>query len=371
MKDILYNDFYNIVMNEIPLIDVRAPIEFEKGTFRHSVNLPIMNNEERALVGTMYKQEGNSAATELGYELVSGEVREARTKAWGDFLEQYPNALLHCFRGGQRSQIAQQWVWEVFHNEIPRLEGGYKAFRQYLMEALKPENIRMKPIILGGYTGGGKTILLHKLRNHIDLEGLANHRGSSFGRHATPQPTQINFENDLAYALIQTDAKGFQHMILEDEGSHVGQCYLPKPLCEYFNTGQLVILEETLENRVNITLQEYVVEAQQEHIEAEQDYEMGMEAWLAYITASMTRLKRRLGGARLQELLLSVEEAYKTQQTTGDVSGHAKWIEIFLKDYYDPMYQYQIDNNTKDIIYRGNTTEVFDFLSHIDNVVIK
>lgn len=366
MNDLQYNNFQQLVLDERPLIDVRAPIEFEKGSFKTSINLPIMDDEERRLVGIKYKNAGNEKATELGFQLVSGNIKEARINAWKSFYEKNNDAYIYCYRGGSRSLITQNWLREECNLEIPRLDGGYKAFRNYLIDSMNPENISMKPIILGGYTGSGKTILLNQLATTIDLEGIANHRGSSFGRHATPQPTQINFENNLAYKLIQNQAKGFKHMLLEDEGVHVGSCYLPRPLFNYFETGSLVIVDVPLEQRTEITLDEYITQAQKEYIEHTDSVDEGMEQWLEYIVASVTRLKKRLGGDRLNTMLQLIQIAHSEQQRTGNINLHKDWIFLFLKEYYDPMYQYQIDNNTKDIIFRGNSDEVLEFLKNLD-----
>ena len=209
------NNFRDIVLGNIPLIDVRAPIEFEKGAFPHAINLAIMNDKERHLVGTAYKKSGNEAATKLGYSLVSGTIKEERMKAWKDAIQANPNALLYCFRGGSRSQISQEWLDESGINII-RLKGGYKAFRNYLLAEIEKAPQQFKPTIIGGRTGSGKTILLKKIQNSIDLEGLANHRGSAFGRKITPQPAQIDFENALAYELIQKVDQGFNKLVFED-----------------------------------------------------------------------------------------------------------------------------------------------------------
>lgn len=358
----LTNDFHHIVLNETPLIDVRAPIEFIKGAFKTSVNLPIMNDMERHLVGTCYKEYGNEEATKLGHKLVSGTTREERIKAWSDYLDTYPDTMIYCFRGASRSRISQEWITETTGKKILRLEGGYKAFRNYLMSSIEPQNLTSKPIILGGYTGSGKTLILKQLKNAIDLEGIANHRGSSFGQHLTPQPTQINFENNLAYALIQHHAKGYNHMILEDEGRHIGTNYLPKSLYDYFNDGHLVVIDVPLEERIRITLDEYVIEAQKEYINGLNSTEEGLNAWLSYIQSSISRVKKRLGGDRLREMLELVDEAFRIQLQTGSYQLHERWIELFLKDYYDPMYQYQLDTTTKKIIFRGSTQDVLSYL---------
>ena len=363
----LTNDFMKIVLDETPLIDVRAPIEFIKGSFKNSVNLPILSDKERELVGTTYKQEGSEQAMSLGYELVSGEVKQARIESWKKELDASPDALIYCFRGGSRSRITQEWLKEECGIDRPRLEGGYKAFRNFLIDAMTTDYLKIKPIILGGYTGSGKTIMLKPFKNFIDLEKIANHRGSSFGKHVSPQPTTINFENNLAYELIQKQENGYKHMLLEDEGRHVGTCYLPKELHEYINTGSLVIVDVPLEKRIEITLDEYVRAAQEEYIKDRGSDEEGYKAWYEYIYSSMARLKQKLGDEKLRSLLKMLEDAFTMQMKTDDVSLHRSWIGLFLKDYYDAMYQYQIDNNVKDIIFRGNEKEVSEFLSSMEN----
>ncbi|MFZ5945228.1 MAG: tRNA 2-selenouridine(34) synthase MnmH, partial [Bacillota bacterium] len=331
------NDFEKIVIDEIPLIDVRAPIEYTRGAFINAFNLPLMNDEERRLVGIQYKQRGNEEAVKLGHKLVSGELRKARIDAWVSHLNQYPQSMLYCFRGGLRSQISQQWIYEATGKEIPRLEGGYKAFRNYLINALSPWEQISTPILLGGYTGSGKTILLNKLDNSIDLERIANHRGSSFGRFTTPQPTQINFENNLAYALIQHRHQGYRYMILEDEGPNIAKCFIPKPLVEYFNSGHLVLMDPPFEERLDITLQEYVIHVQATFLKLYGE-EQGLLEWFNYISESIIRVKKRLGGDLCQRVITAFELAFQEQMAAGSYHVHQNWIAILLKEYYDPMY---------------------------------
>lgn len=357
-----FNDFKQIVLEDIPLLDVRAPIEYEKGAFKHSMNLPILTNEERHIIGICYKEEGNASATELGYRLVSGSVKEARLASWVHFFQENPKGMLYCFRGGSRSRIAQEWICEALGREVLRLEGGYKAFRNYLLEALEPTQQTSHPIILGGCTGSGKTHILKQLPHAIDLEGLANHRGSSFGRHRTPQPTQITFENDLAYALIRHQAAGHAYMILEDEGRHVGQNFIPKDLASYFASGDLVVVEVPLEERMRITLKEYVIDAQAEYLETAATTDEGLKAWHTYISDSMKRLKKRLGGDRYVAVSAMVDHAFSHQLATGSYDAHLDWIAVFLRDYYDPMYRYQLEQTTKKIVFQGDTDEVLAYL---------
>lgn len=356
-----FGDFHYIVQHEIPLIDVRAPIEYEKGAFKHTVNLPLMTDDERHKVGTCYKRKGHDAAVALGHQLVHGAVRAERIQAWVDFIKKHPNAMIYCFRGGLRSQLSQEWLEEALGRPVPRLEGGYKAFRTYLMDCLTPEFQSAKTIMVGGHTGSGKTILLKDFKNFVDLEAIANHRGSSFGNHMTPQPSQINYENNLAYNLIHHKDSGYQHILLENEDRNVGRCFTPKALMEHFNQGDLVILKEPMEKRIEITRQEYVNQALKEYTDVLGDGE-GLNAWADYIRMSIQKLKRRLGGERLQLLLDMFNQALNHQQTSGQFEKHDQWIAYLLTEYYDPLYEYHMKRNEPRIVFTGSTEEVKEYL---------
>lgn len=365
-KDNQTNEFKEIVINNIPLIDVRAPIEYEKGSFFNSINIPILNNEERHMVGICYKEKGNEEATKLGYSLVSGKIKEDRINSWIGFIEANENAMLYCFRGGSRSKIAQEWIVNTLNKDILRLKGGYKAFRNYLIENLSVENQIYTPIILTGYTGSGKTKILKNLNNSIDLEGIANHRGSSFGSHVSPQPTQINFENNLAYDLIKKQHQNFKYLIFEDEGKNIGKNFIPQDFYNFFHSGKKILVSSTIEERVENTLIEYVIDAQKEYITS-YGIEDGLTEWFNYIYSSMDRLKKKLGGDRFKKVLDELNFAYKTQLTSGKIEFHKYWIELFLKEYYDPMYSYtlQKDKDNKKIIFEGNSIEVLEYLKNL------
>ncbi|MPW25721.1 tRNA 2-selenouridine(34) synthase MnmH [Alkalibaculum sp. M08DMB] len=358
-----FEDFHQIVMNKIPLIDVRAPIEYNKGAFKNAINLPLMNNEDRHEVGICYKEKGNEEAVKLGHRLVSGKTKESRIEAWVSYLTLYPESLLYCFRGGQRSQISQQWILDNTGIVIPRLKGGYKSFRNYLIDALRPAAQKSKPIILGGYTGSGKTILLKKLKNSIDLEDIANHRGSSFGKFTSPQPTQINFENNLAYALIQHKSSEYRHMILEDEGRNIGKCFFPKDLAEHFNSGPVIVLEAPLQERIKLTLDEYVLQAQSQFLEIF-GHDTGLEKWHLSISKSINKIKKRLGLERYSAVVTALNSAYADQLNTGKHDKHNAWIKILLQGYYDPMYLHQLEKKSNKIAFKGNALEVLQYLNN-------
>jgi tRNA 2-selenouridine synthase len=172
-------DLTRLFTIDTPLIDTRAPIEFEQGAFPQSQNLILMSDDEREKIGACYKNKGQAKAIELGHELVQGDVKNKRIEAWLQFIKNNPNGALYCFRGGLRSQITQQWIYTASGIDYPRVKGGYKALRRFLIDETYRIMQQITPIVIGGQTGCGKTLLLDKINNRIDLEGLANHRGSA------------------------------------------------------------------------------------------------------------------------------------------------------------------------------------------------
>ena len=253
------SDFRHIFLNDVSMMDVRAPIEFAQGAFPGVVNLPLMNDEERQKVGTCYKQRGQEAAITLGRSLVSGEIKNGRIAAWAAFAKAHPKGVLYCFRGGLRSQITQQWLQSEAGIAYPRVIGGYKAMRTFLLETTQVAAQECDFIVLSGSTGTGKTEVIAQLPHGIDLEGHANHRGSSFGQRITGQPTQINFENQLAIDFLKKRALGHALFVLEDEGKNVGSCAVPLPLRERLAQAPVVYLHDGFEARVERILQDYVV----------------------------------------------------------------------------------------------------------------
>lgn len=360
------NDFKSIVLNDTKLIDVRAPIEYEKGAMYNTVNLPILTNEERHIIGICYKENGNEEATKLGYKMVSGDIKKERLEGWDKYIKENPNSMIYCFRGGSRSTIAQRWIYEELGQEIVKLDGGYKAYRNYLIEALNPENINSTPLVLTGYTGSGKTEVLPKLKNAIDLEGIANHRGSTFGHHTTPQPTQINFENNLAYNIIKHNESNFKYMIFEDEGKNIGKNFIPKEFFSHFHYRDIVFLESTVEERVLNILKDYVIDGQKEHITFKCDEELGLTSWYNDMLESMLRVKKKVGGDRLNVMIESFNRAYSNQIKGQGIDSHRDWIELFLLNYYDPMYSHSIKKDKRNIMFSGNKAEVIEYLKALE-----
>jgi len=357
----LTEDFLSIVLNETPLLDVRAPVEFEKGAFKNSTNIPILEDEERRLVGIEYKNRGNEAAVALARELIQEQGKELRREKWLTYLNANPSAILYCFRGGQRSGIAQQWLQEM-GQDIVRIKGGYKAFRNYLMEESLAISKELNTLIIGGRTGSGKTLLLQDFENALDLEGLAHHRGSSFGAFSQRQNTQIGFEDDLAYALIQMKHTNHQTIVIEHESHNIGQCYIPKEVYKNFMQGKLIILHTPMEQRVAITHKEYVSDAIAEY---EKHYgDAGVDEWAKRTLFSLNKIRKRVGSQRHHTLETLFNNALEHYKKDAGLEDFKEFIEILLRDYYDPMYDYQIQKTPLEIIFEGNPQEVKEFLKN-------
>jgi tRNA 2-selenouridine synthase len=352
-------DFSQLFISDTPLIDTRAPIEFEQGAFPHTSSLPLMSDKERELVGTCYKNKGQAKAIVLGHELVQGKIKQARLDAWLEFIKNNPNGVLYCFRGGLRSQITQEWIYEASGVNYPRIKGGYKALRRFLIDETDRIMDKITPVVIGGQTGCGKTLLLDQLKDTIDLEGLANHRGSAFGNTTTPQPTQINFENALAIELIKQQQ--YSHLVFEDEGSNVGTVHIPKCVQDKTSRAELILLEASVEERLKVSMDAYVINMQQDFIQ--QDAVNGFDNFANYWLRSLEKIQRRLGLERYQAMLKLVNSALQHYKEQGEADGFYPVVEELLVGYYDPMYDYQIQKKMDRVVFKGDADEVLTYLA--------
>ena len=356
------DDLRTLFLNDVPLLDVRAPVEFAEGAFPTAHNLPLIDDTERHRIGITYKEDGQDSAIALGERLVSGELRQQRITQWQQFLAHHPDAVLYCFRGGMRSQISQRWLLDVAGLACPRVRGGYKAMRRFLIDQLAVNGEACRPVVIGGRTGVGKTRLLAHCRSRIDLEALANHRGSAFGNHPQPQPSQIDFENALSIALLKQVAAGNRPFLVEDESRNIGGRHIPGAFYEHLQHAPLILLEASDEERIAITLQEYVHDALAEFT-ALYGADEGFSAWSTYLRDSMQRIRRRLGGDRHALVSRMLDDAITLHAASGDASRHADWIAFLLHEYYDGMYEYQLAGKAERIVFRGDRNAVIDYLS--------
>ena len=349
-------DFRAILRAGTPIIDVRAPVEFQQGAVPAAINLPLMNDDERAVVGTCYKRHGSEAALKLGHSLVNGDIREQRLHAWLTALQQHPNAYLCCARGGQRSHITQQWLQEA-GVEAPLIVGGYKSLRQTAITTTT-ELVQRPMVLIGGCTGNGKTQLVRSLSSGIDLEGLAHHRGSSFGRTLKPQLSQASFENALAVELLQKESPRW---VLEDEGHMIGSNHLPEALRERMAQSPIAVVDDPFEIRMERLREEYFTRMHHDFLQVF-DEEQGWQEYSEYLHHGLFAIRRRLGLQRFAELTAKLDEALADQQRSGSTDAHFNWLKPLLVEYYDPMYRYQLEKKAAKIVFRGDWQEVAGWL---------
>jgi len=362
MSDLPEVDNYKkLFLDETEMMDVRAPVEFSQGAFPHTVNLPLMTDEEREAVGLQYKQQGQEKAIELGHDLISGEIKKQRVNDWAEFVKQNPQGVLYCFRGGLRSKITQRWIYEQTNIMFPRVKGGYKALRRFLIDELERNTNLISPVILGGRTGIGKTIHLNKITSSIDLEGIFRHRGSVFGKHADPQPSQIDIENSLSIEILKLVDKNKLNILFEDEAPNIGSRNIPKELYAKMKTSPLILLEDSVDNRIEIIFDEYITCSLKQYL-GFHGKETGFNKWSEQLLGSLKRIERRLGGERYKQLDVIMHQAIQEQRNNNDSSLHRDWIKSLLVDYYDPMYDYQLTKKTDRVIFQGSSSEVYDYL---------
>ncbi|MHB8919987.1 MAG: tRNA 2-selenouridine(34) synthase MnmH [Halothiobacillus sp.] len=358
------SDFARIFIEQIPLLDVRAPIEFHAGAFLGSQNIPLLNDEERHLVGIRYKHHGQEAAIALGYTLVDAEKRQQRIAQWQKFFSEHPHGMLYCFRGGLRSRLTQSMLSTEVGISVPRIVGGYKAMRRFLINSLEHESNRAKLIVLGGRTGSGKTPFIQTYSKMMDLEGIANHKGSAFGQEIDPQPSQIDIDHQVAIQLLRMNTGGVATPILiEDEGAKIGARRVPDSLWQHMHKSPIIILETPIEQRISQVFNDYILLKRQQlsqRLANEQTIQIHMRDDLLQ---SLTQIQRRLGDERFRSLnILAVTGMTEYfEQGTTDILNLL--IKRMLVEYYDPMYDYQIGKKNERILFSGNEQSVREWLA--------
>jgi len=302
------------------VLDVRAPCEYEKGHLPGAVSFPLFDDDERAEVGTLYKQRGHDVAVSRGIEILDAKAPT--------FLDALPprvqpgdELLVYCKRGGMRSG-GMAWLLSQGDLRVHTLEGGYQGFRAW---ANATWQLPRRLVVLGGKTGSGKTDVLHALRRQgaqiLDLEGDARHRGSAFGALGrAPQPSNQAYENALALQWRRFDAAAGP-VYIEDESRNVGSCSVPDGLWGRMRDPETAVLrlEVPTEARVQRLVGEYGV------------YEPRQ------LQACVRMVQKRLGEAKADELCALLDE---------EPPALARVAEALLVDYYDAMYDYQAGKRT-------------------------
>lgn len=353
-------DFKQLFLNNVPLLDVRAPIEFNQGAFPHSINAPLLDDQQRELIGTKYKNAGQDEAIKLGTGLVTPEIKQQRLQQWGEFCQQNPKGYLYCFRGGLRSRITQQWLADN-GIDYPYVKGGYKALRRYLIEALDT-SIKQVPFVrIAGRTGSGKTHVLLKMRHYLDFEGIAQHKGSAFGRNVhDSQPTPINFENEISIQMLKhRENHPDKTLYVEDEGRMIGRCVMTDNLHQKMVDSPSIVLLESDENRVKNITQDYVDDLWPDY---QRVYgEQAEEKFSEFCLISLERIQKRLGLERYKEVKIQLEKGLKCLFEEQKSDDFYPAFEILLTQYYDPMYEYQMTKRDGHVIFEGNSDEIIEW----------
>jgi len=209
---------------------------------------------------------------------------------------------------------------------------------------------------IGGRTGVAKTRVIATLPNAIDLEGLANHRGSSFGGWPTPTTRPQYFENEIGLALLRLSNRAVSSVVVEDEGTNIGSVPIPVAMVEKMTTAPLVILEASMDERVTETVRGYISESLQAHRQVDQS--AGFDNFSRQLEDSLSRIKKRLGGVVYEQIRGQLDSAIARHRESGEIAAHRDWIRLLLSNYYDPMYDYQLAQKTDRIVFRGDKTAV-------------
>jgi len=291
------------------LLDVRSPGEFKQAHIPGAISFPLFTDDERKIVGTAYKQESKQIAVKIGLKYFGKKMVKMVEDA-EEITKDKNIVLLHCWRGGMRS-AGVAWLLDLYGFKVFTLVGGYKAYRNWVLKQFEKEY----PInILGGFTGSGKTEVLHELaktgQQIIDLEGLASHKGSSFGAIGQPpQPTQEQFENLLAKELSTVKYDTGSILYLEDESQRIGEVNIPSVLFKQMREKKVLFLNIPFEERLNFIVANYGKFKKEELVNA------------------VIRIKKKLGGLETKIAINAL------------VEDDVKNCFVVLLQYYDKLYQ--------------------------------
>lgn len=289
---------------KFPVLDVRSPGEYAHAHIPGAYSLPLFTDQERAQVGTAYKQQSREQAIKIGLDFYGPKMR-----AMVEQVEALKSdtVLVHCWRGGMRS-AGVAWLLDLYGFKVFTLLGGYKTYRQYIVESFQlPASIK----ILAGYTGSAKTAVLEKLQRLgepvINLEKLANHKGSAFGHIGLPtQPSQEMFENLLGTAIRSI---GSSTCWLEDESWRIGSLLIPQPYYQQMRMAPCYFVDIPFEERLNYIMQDYGTATKEELIQA------------------VLKIQKRLGGLETKTAIGFL------------VENNIKEAFRILLQYYDKFYR--------------------------------
>jgi tRNA 2-selenouridine synthase len=318
MKDISVKEL--ISSNKYIPVDVRAPIEHQESAIPGSVNIPLFSDEERKEIGTLYKQSGEEAAKWRAMELVSPKLPKLLSDI-KDLKKTGAEPVIHCWRGGMRSKSVASFL-EYAGIPSLRLEGGYKAYREYILEQI-PRLLPEKAIVLHGMTGTGKTEILKDLQEKgfpvVDLEQIANHRGSIFGMIGMGEAHNQKTFDALLFERLN-EIRGSRYFIIEAESKRIGRAAQPEEMLDKKVNGIHFLVRSSIPNRVERIYSEYV-------------HPFKKEAWFEEeVHEKISKLLKRI---KKQDIAASLQIALNERK-------YKELIEILLVHYYDPRYEHAL-----------------------------
>jgi tRNA 2-selenouridine synthase len=344
-------------------IDVRSQAEFQDSALPGFRNSPILNDGERHEVGLTYKNQGQDAAIEKGVKLTLPH-KEARIDDWMD-PKRPSHKIVACWRGGLRSKTACNWIEEAKASlkkgqqlEITQVRGGTKAMRGELLIEFETLSKREPFLILSGKTGSGKTSLFHALAKKkpssvflpIDLENLANHKGSTFGRPwKDVQPAQTVFENRIGIELFEEQRR----ILVEDESICIGSIHLPQKFKQKMTESEAILVETPIQERCELLSKEYVDLPLSQGVSPEELH--------SKLREDLIRLRKRLGGLQTEITLKKLSQAFNSHE----LRAHSEWIHDLLVHYYDRMYEYGFNRQNRKTLFRGDRNSVLEFLQNL------
>jgi tRNA 2-selenouridine synthase len=285
------------------IIDVRSATEFLAGTIPGAINVPLFDEDERSVIGTIYRHGGHEQAVDQGFDYV-GKKLAALVGAFESFKSK--TITVFCARGGMRSLSVVNLLVQSGYNAF-QLEGGYKKYRQNVLDRL--QNFQPKLIVIHGLTGSGKTRILQKLESAIDLEDLAGHRSSLFGGLDREPSNQRNFESRLSQAI---GSLGKEPYFIEGESRKIGRVFIPQPLAMAMQEAVLIKVDCSLATRINRIIE---------------DYPVADEAMQNQIESILKSLKQNMGRSKVEKMCLHLRNGQLDEL-----------VRILLVDYYDKRY---------------------------------
>jgi tRNA 2-selenouridine synthase len=346
LKELSVDEF--IQKSNSVAIDVRSPIEFTEGSIPNAKNLPLFTNEERAEIGTIYKHEGKKAAKWRAMQIVSPKLPELLGEI-KTIKESGIEPVLFCWRGGNRSQSVASFA-TLSGIEVSRLVGGYRAYREKILEKT-PELIHGRAIVLHGMTGVGKTLILHELKQigHpvLDLEGIAKHRGSVFGDFGEDRPhNQKIFDAMLFEAL--TSNQTADYYVMEAESKRIGRATQPDFLLRAKEQGIHISVHTSMEMRIKRTYEEYVIPYK------------GSSWFKDKVLESLHRIEKRI---KDRETLQNLYDAVETE-------NYSELIRILFVEYYDPRYSHKENSYDGEFFY-VNADSIPVAVAEIEKIIAK